>query len=165
MMLSVFPAPNSPNMPTPIEAVSFDPGLFCPDDFQRLEARRDHLSCGLCHRRFPIHDGAIVELLPGQATPLDETVPTSYRQAYLAEFKRPFKLEPRAMAWGSPETLPGRLVQRRRRQAQWYVSLLSQGAASGETMLCDFSAGPGYYTLDYASRFRFVMHCDLSVDS
>jgi len=152
-------------MPTPIEALASDPGLFCPDDSQRLEARPDDLSCGLCHRRFPIHDGAIVELLPREATPLDETVPSSYRRAYLAEFKRPFKLEPRAMAWSSPETLPGRLVQRRRRQARWYVSLLSEGAALGETILCDFSAGHGTYTLDHASRFRLVMHCDLSVDS
>jgi len=152
-------------MPTPIEALASDPGLFCPDDSQRLEARPDHLSCGFCHRRFPIHDGAIVELLPSEATVLDEPLPPSYRQAYLTEFGRPFELNPRAIAWSSPETLPGRLVERRRRQAKWYVSLLTEGASLGATILCDFSAGPGYYTLDHASRFRLVIHCDLSVDS
>jgi SAM-dependent methyltransferase len=165
MRRSDSPAPNFANMPTPIEAVSSDPGLFCPDDSHRLEAHLAHLSCGLCHRRFPIHDGAIVELLPSEPTVLDETVAQSYRQSYVSEFKRPFELDARAMAWSSPESLPGRLVTKRRRQARWYISLLSEGAPTDETILCDFSAGPGYYTLDHASRFRLVMHCDLSVDS
>ncbi len=152
-------------MPTPIEALAAGLGLFCPDDSHRLEASPGHLSCGICHRRFPIHDDEIVDLLPSEPTVLDDTVPPSYRQAYLAEFRRPFELDPRSMAWSSPETLPGRLVQRRRRQAKWYISLVSEGTSPGETILCDFSAGPGYYTLDHATRFRLVMHCDLSVDS
>jgi SAM-dependent methyltransferase len=152
-------------MLTPIEAVAVDPGLFCPDDTSRLEARPDHLSCSRCRRLFPVHDREIVELLPSEPTPLDETVSPSYRQSYQAEFSRPFSSDSRAMAWSAPETLPGRRVQRLRRQAAWYIALLEGRTRLGETTLCDFSAGPGYYTLDHASRFGHVLHCDLSVDS
>src|SRR5262245_22754780 len=152
-------------MHTSIESVADDPGLFCPDDSHRLEACPEHLSCSLCGRCFPFHNREIIELLPSEPTPLDETVSPTYRQSYLTEFRRPFSPDPGAMAWSAPETLPGRLVQRLRRQAAWYISRLEGRGRLGETTLCDFSAGPGYYTLDHASRFRHVLHCDLSVDS
>jgi SAM-dependent methyltransferase len=43
--------------------------------------------------------------------------------------------------------------------------LVTEGIFADEAVLCDISAGAGYYTFEYADDFRVVLHCDLSVDN
>ena len=68
------------------------------------------------------------------------------------------------MAWGAPRSARPRWIERRKRQVRWIESLLTAGGSTPE-VFCDISGGAGYYTLEYARKFKWVIHCDLSISS
>jgi hypothetical protein len=43
--------------------------------------------------------------------------------------------------------------------------LVTEGIEPAAAVLCDIAAGAGHYTFAYAPQFRFVLHCDLSVEN
>jgi SAM-dependent methyltransferase len=151
-------------MSTPLEAMVDGPGLFCPDDGIRLARIDATLSCARCRRRYPIHAEDLAEILPSSPAPLDTGVAPSYRRAYVEQFSLTLEEAANASTWGAPETIPSAWVERRRRQATFSISLLLEKRKRG-TLLCDVSAGPGYYTIEQADRFDLILHCDLSPDA
>ena len=138
------------------------PILNCPDDGGSLSESGAALQCGICGRRFPVVAPNLVELLPMQAAVPDDGSP--YLRDYTAERKRAFSFREDAVAWGAPEKFPGPWVEKKYRQVEAVRSLLLEKAGARE-VLCDFSAGAGYYTFAYARQWQHVVHCDLSADS
>lgn len=137
------------------------PLLTCPDDGGELRLLAGSLQCIGCDRHYPILAGNMVELLPRQALPPAGSV--SYAKTYIADAAAPFDWRPDRLAWGSPEAFPPEWVERKHRQVAAVRRLLDEDAGP-KSLLCDFSAGAGYYTFAYAKDWRWVMHCDLSVD-
>jgi SAM-dependent methyltransferase len=105
----------------------------------------------------------LIELLP-KAASIDRSFWQRYADSHAEEFNKPFVWDKAAMAWGAPERRTPRWVGRRKRQVRWIESLLTQSPPVPD-VFCDILGGAGYYTLEYAHHFRWVMHCDLSVGS
>jgi hypothetical protein len=150
-------------MPSRVEQITRY--LCCPDDKTPLEYRPDELRCSSCARAFRVFDDRIVELLPREPTPIHGDVGQRYIQDYLSEFNHPFHVKANAEAWGAPETKPAPWVQKRMRQVRRVFSLITTPDRGTNDVLCDLSAGSGYYTLAYAGAFKHVLHCDLSIDA
>jgi SAM-dependent methyltransferase len=137
------------------------PILSCPDDRGALREAGEGLECAGCGRRFPVLAPNVVELLPSAEALGNDG--SAYAADYLAERSRGFAFREDAVAWGAPEERPGPWVERKYRQVEAVRELLLDGEpASG--VMCDFSAGAGYYTFAYAREWRHVVHCDLSAD-
>ena len=138
--------------------------LYCPDDGHALHCRQRNIDCPECGRTFRVFDNGVAELLP--AKPADVAVGRSsrYWQAYRNAFLEPFSVSENAIAWGAAEMSSPQWTMKRLRQTRAVEALLA-GDGSEDLALCDISAGPGYYTFAYSSRFRIVLHCDLSVDN
>jgi len=139
--------------------------LSCPEDGGPLRHASGEFLCSSCTRRFPIHGENLVEILPGRPYRLPASVSPAYREAYIRAFEQPFCHDDTALAWGAEESVPESWALKRRRQGAVVRPLISEGAAPGDSVLCDISAGAGDYTLALAPSFRFVIHCDLSVDN
>jgi SAM-dependent methyltransferase len=139
--------------------------VFCPDDGARLHTLAAGFACGECGRSFPVHASGLVELLPSNARVLDGEVSSSYMKEYLSEFHRRFIWDESALAWGAPEISTRAWVEKRHRQVQFMLTLLRDRAERRNCMVCDISAGPGYYTFACAPYFDRVVHCDLAVNS
>ena len=134
--------------------------LRCPDDGATLDPLAGCLACALCRRRFPLEDGNYVSMVSLQPARLAED--TSYAAGYLAARADD---DPTALpSWSIAEESSGRLFEYKRRQVDQVQSLVSEDRPELD-LLCDFSAGPGYYTLEYAKRWRYVIHCDLCAGS
>lgn len=138
------------------------PILSCPDDGGSLRSDGGSLQCTACERRFPVLAPNLVELLPSAGALQPDGSP--YAAEYVAERNRGFHFREDAVAWGAPEYRPGEWVERKYRQVDAVRSLLLGGVGPG-AVLCDFSAGAGYYTFAYARDWPHVVHCDLSVDA
>jgi len=136
--------------------------LICPDEGGPLQYNGDNLGCTVCGRKFPIFAGEVVELLPLKPTFIQELSNQKYTQGYLAEFNQPFVLIKDALAWGAPESVPSGWVQKRRAHVNWALPLIRDNVKE-DMILCDVSAGAGYYTLEYSRYFKICLHCDLSV--
>ncbi len=132
----------------------------CPDDGTSLVVDGRNLLCPACQRSFPVYDGKLVELLPSAPSSIEAD--DVYLQGYQKEFCREFQRNPAALAWGAPESFEAEWVRRKQRQVSFVGRLLEPAK---NAVLCDVSAGAGYYTRAYAARFDVVLHCDLSVDN
>jgi SAM-dependent methyltransferase len=155
--------------------------LHCPDDQVTLQLEPTAFHCPCCARSFPIIADNFVELLPKNPTVLPAEFGPKYLDGYLREFHRPFAFveNPEVSEAAKPDkNAPARndvlfhaqvsarsWVQKREREVDRVLALLVQNSGSPDSILCDISAGPGYYTFAYASRFSVVLHCDLAVDS
>ena len=138
--------------------------LCCPDDKSPLDSRTDTLTCSQCGRSYPLLGDGIASLLPRE--PAVPAANQEYALAYKQQFHRAFETGDESMAWGIRETSPPAWIRKRERQRRAVFSVLKQSAQPlHELVLCDVSAGPGDYTLGYARHFKWVLHCDLSVDS
>lgn len=138
------------------------PILSCPDDGGKLQESGAALECVVCARLFPVVAPNLVELLPSfAALPKNGS---AYGDGYAAERERSFAFRDDALAWGAPEQFSTQWVEKRYRQVDAVRAVLSE-IDREQGVLCDFSAGAGYYTLTYAKEWRHVVHCDLSVDS
>jgi SAM-dependent methyltransferase len=126
------------------------PLLRCPDDGGELSFPSEGLlRCALCRRQFPATGGDMVSLVGLQPGCIDTS--PHYQQDYLAARQEMSPVE----GWRLPEPA----FKFKRRQVRDVATLL--GPAAGDGVVCDFSAGPGYYTLEYARTWRWVIHCDL----
>jgi len=139
--------------------------LSCPEDGEFLRFVPGELLCLRCARRFPIHGENLVEILPGRPYQLPASVGPAYREAYIRAFEQPFGHDDTTLAWGAEETATESWALKRRRQVAMVRPLISEGVTPDDSVLCDISGGSGYYTLAFAPLFRFVIHCDLSVDN
>jgi hypothetical protein len=137
--------------------------LQCPDDSGALHRRERGLCCADCGRVFPEIGPGVFDLLPLKANPQAlECLCVAHKEAYLKEFQRSLRLADTSLAWGAPEATPDKWANRKRRQVEWLLPLVSAGNPAQELVLCDLSAGSGYYTLRFAAEFKYVLHCDLS---
>ena len=64
--------------------------------------------------------------------------------------------------WADPSRVDQHSKQKKSRHIHWAFPRLQTDTGDSNLILCDISAGPGYYTLEYAASFRYVLHCDLS---
>jgi SAM-dependent methyltransferase len=141
-------------------------GLFsCPDDGSSMLHAAGELHCSSCARRFPILAGNLAEILPQRPFDLSDSVNSSYREGYFKAFEQIFQFDDTSLAWGAEETMPWSWACKRRRQVAVVRPFVVDGTAPAESILCDVAAGAGYYTFAYAHLFRYVLHCDLSVDN
>jgi len=139
--------------------------LSCPDDGQPLRLAKEQLLCGGCGRSFPLHGEDLAEILPSRPVRLPESTSAEYRSAYLTLFEQQFQNDTTCFAWGAEETATAAWIRKRRRQVTAVNPLVTEGAELGASVLCDIAAGAGYYTFAYVPYFRFVLHCDLSVQN
>lgn len=139
--------------------------LFCPDDGARLSCSRMGIECPACARSFAISGDGVVDLLPSRRKEISDTRNVPYWHEYAQEFERPYRANPKAMAWGAPEVWDSRWVLKRLRQVRAARPLVADSKFSKSQWFCDMAAGAGNYTISYASAFRGVLHCDLSVDN
>src|SRR5665213_2899105 len=139
--------------------------LCCPDDDGVLRVDSDALACMRCGRIYPLHGGQVLELLPSRPAETMLSKNREYASDYERAFLEPFTLRENAMAWGAAELSEPAWLAKRQRQVRAVVSSLAEGDAGVHPFLCDISAGGGHYTFALARRFKWVLHCDLSVDS
>lgn len=139
--------------------------LSCPDDGGFLRYVSSELQCSSCARRFPLHADNLAEILPRRPCELPTLVNSAYHQGYLRAFARAYRYDETSLAWGAEEIVSESWIRKRRRQVAAVQPLITEGITPGESVLCDIAAGAGYYTFAYAHLFRFVLHCDLSVDN
>jgi SAM-dependent methyltransferase len=139
--------------------------LSCPDDGQPLRLAKGQLLCTGCGRSFPLHGEDVAEILPARPVRLNLSTSAEYRRAYLMLFEQQFKKDSDCLAWGAEEAATAGWIRKRRRQVSAVLPLVTEGAEPGASVLCDIAAGAGHYTFAYAPKFRFVLHCDLSVQN
>ena len=138
--------------------------LCCPDDQRSLRATDQTLECCDCGRVYPVREGGILELLPSK--PAGSPRNAEYAADYHLEFYRAFEAREVAIPWGLREARSASWRRHRERQVRTVLSLLiKEGGLFEDRILCDVSAGVGDYTLSYARHFKWVLHCDLSVDA
>jgi SAM-dependent methyltransferase/uncharacterized protein YbaR (Trm112 family) len=138
--------------------------LCCPDDQEPLRAGSGALECHQCGRVYSAKKGEILELLPKK--PAEGQLSRQYAADYLRQFHRTFEDREEVVAWGLVEARSRSWKLHRKRQSQTVLSLLTEGGIHlQDLILCDVSAGVGDYTLSYAPHFKWVFHCDLSVDA
>lgn len=137
--------------------------LFCPDDGARLCCSRTSIECPACARRFAVSEDGVVDLLPLRRRKIADSRNALYWYEYTQEFNRPYRPNPKAIAWGAPEVWDSSWVLRRLRQVRAVKPLVADWKFSKSQWFCDITAGAGNYTISYASAFRGVLHCDLSV--
>jgi SAM-dependent methyltransferase len=135
--------------------------LSCPDDGGSLRLYPDRMECEACGRDFAA-EGDYVSLVSAEAAPLAGGTP--YPRFYRGARRETETDRVHRPGWRIPGSGPRRLIEYKRRQVGAAGRLLEEGVERRE-LLCDFSAGPGYYTLPYARTWRAVIHCDLSLDS
>jgi SAM-dependent methyltransferase len=56
-------------------------------------------------------------------------------------------------------------MHRKTRQVERVMKIVSAQAGPGGLSFCDLTGDAGHYTFAAASRFRWVLHCDLSLDA
>lgn len=139
--------------------------MACPDDHSPLHRTPEAFQCEICGRTFPILKDTFVELLPTHAAEIKGNVGTTYRQNYLRKFASKFTWETTALPFGAAEAASAAWIRKRYRQVERVLPLIANGEDTSNLVLCDFSGGPGHHTLTYSSKFKAVIHCDLSVDS
>lgn len=150
-------------MPRTIEAIQHF--LSCPDDGQPLHLAAAQLLCKGCGRGFPLHEENLAEVLPSRPVRLPACASADYYSAYLKLFEQQFHEDNACLAWGAEETATPAWIRKRRRQVLAMEPLVAEGIDRSASVLCDIAAGAGYYTFAYARYFRFVLHCDLSVEN
>jgi SAM-dependent methyltransferase len=139
--------------------------LCCPDDGEALMCAGPRIDCDACGRNFPVHEDGVIELLPRRAAKLSDDENGAYWQGYFEEFRKPYRANPDAIAWGAPEAHTGKWMRKRLRQVEALRPLVVEGGPGRDHVFCDIAAGAGNYTLSYARHFKSVLHCDLSVDN
>jgi SAM-dependent methyltransferase len=138
--------------------------LCCPDDQKSLRLRNKVVECCGCGRIYPIWDGEIIELLPKK--PAEPQSNPEYAVDYQRKFHQNFENREDSIAWGVREARSPSWRLHRERQARAVLSILQRDRAPlQDLILCDVSAGVGDYTLSYAQHFKWVLHCDLSIDA
>jgi ubiquinone/menaquinone biosynthesis C-methylase UbiE/uncharacterized protein YbaR (Trm112 family) len=138
--------------------------LSCPNDKGALACRGTVMACTRCGGAYRVTDEGILDLLPRE--PAVPPANQQYAQEYKRQFQRPLENGDSAKAWGTSDKFSRTWIRKRERQQKAVLSILrGSGKRLKEQVLCDVSAGPGDYTLSYARDFKWVFHCDLSVDS
>jgi SAM-dependent methyltransferase len=138
--------------------------LCCPDDQKSLRSGNGALECSQCGRVYPVWEGEIIELLP--KNPAEPPSNPEYAADYQRQFHHNFENRDDSIPWGLREARSPSWKLHRERQARRVLSILrSDGAPLQDLILCDVSAGVGDYTLSYARHFKWVLHCDLSVEA
>jgi SAM-dependent methyltransferase len=139
--------------------------LSCPDDGGSLRHASGEFLCSSCTRRFPIYADNLAEILPRRPCDVSASANPACHEGYLRAFEEGYRYDEASLAWGAEESVSESWSRKRRRQVAVVQPLITEGSTPSESVLCDIAAGAGYYTLAYAHRFRFVLHCDLSVDN
>ena len=138
--------------------------LRCPDDLGGLSKEAgERLVCTTCERTFRIVAGNAIDLLPAAPATLKvgEAI-DAYIRYYTEQFAIPFEVKERPGGWGGPEAGDTKWQERRARHRAQVFSLLP--SLGPDAVICDFSGGAGFYSLELARRLGYVLHCDLSVE-
>ena len=138
----------------------------CPDDRSHIYVHSlDFLRCEACGRRFETYGGNFVSLLPKEPYKGPSTYQNRYEEDFFRYYfllsSKEFKRNTEATAWGAPENMP--VVARRRKLGQ--VSQMMTHFQQGSAIVCDVSAGAGYFSLPMSTKARVVMSCDLDVNN
>ena len=148
----------------PIDTEEIASLLCCPDDQRSLESKGGTLRCCHCGRVYPVREGGILDLLPRK--PAGSPANPEYAAYYHFEFYRAFEAREGANPWGLRQTQSPSWRRHRERQVRTVLAMLIKGGVRlQDRILCDISAGVGDYTLTCAPHFKWVLHCDLSIDA
>ena len=139
--------------------------LVCPLDRTSLDIGETAAKCPSCRVTFPVIGDRIVDLLPPEPMQLPMPANSEFRLGYEAQFRQRIDRNGEARPWGAPEDSSLEWAAKRRKQVAAVLSVLSRLVTTSDLTLCDFSAGAGYYSLEYARYFRRVIHCDISPES
>lgn len=139
--------------------------MCCPDDQEILVCSASQIACEACGRKFPVFEDGVIELLPERPANPVAGGRDSYWWGYHQEFGKPYRQDENAIAWGAPEAFNADWMRKRLREVEAVRPLVVEPGASYGQVFCDFAARAGNYTLSYASHFRTVLHCDLSVEN
>jgi SAM-dependent methyltransferase len=135
--------------------------LRCPDDSGQLRAGEDFATCEQCMRRFQLLDERTIELLPSRTESWQlgaEPYHDSYSRSLEERYVRGEKIAP----WADPVSLSTDDLLRKASHARWISERIAAEGLPDDAILCDISAGPGYYSLALAPQFPYAFHCDLS---
>jgi SAM-dependent methyltransferase len=114
---------------------------------------------------YPIRRGPVLELLPSRPVEFRSSENPEYAGDYERAFRQPFEMREGVMPWGAPEISQPAWAAKRERQVDAVLRSLVGDEIFRSPVLCDISAGCGQYTFALARHFKWVLHCDLSVDS
>jgi SAM-dependent methyltransferase len=138
--------------------------LWCPDEGRPLRLDRERLVCSGCGRGFPLHED-FAEILPRHAARLPASASADYGGMYRTLFEQSYQNDDTCLAGGAEEHATPSWIRKRQRQVAAMRPLVTEGIEAAASVLCDIAAGAGHYTFAYAPQFRFVLHCDLSVEN
>lgn len=105
-----------------------------------------------------------MELLPNDAWKPPH-LGDAYGEFYRREMGRNLTSADPTKAWGNSGILSKRDLRRKSRHRDLVLQILQRQQATRDLVLCDISAGAGFYTLQFAAHFKVIIHCDLSVDN
>lgn len=140
------------------------PLLSCPDDGEALRLIESKIMCVNCRRGFRRYHENVIDLLP--SLPLPEPGGSAdYSVKYHHEYERDLATCATGRPWGALDGPSESLHCHKTRQIDYVYRLLRDPELPSADTVCDLSGGAGHYTLEYASHFKYVIHCDLSADS
>lgn len=143
--------------------IGLAPYLSCPDDGALLNWVCGEFTCKGCGRTYRPRDG-ILDLLPKTSSQLlTGAVSQEYTDYYQTELART-TCSAHPFAWGAAEELSETRLRIKKWQASEVLRNITQGVAPAEIVFCDVTGAAGHYTFPASSSFRYVFHCDLSLD-
>jgi ubiquinone/menaquinone biosynthesis C-methylase UbiE len=135
--------------------------LVCPEDRVRLLYADGKLTCAECGASYQTYGDYALDILPKRRVDLGGELASRYLTDYAAASATPLSLELEPWAWGTRSKHSEREISRRDDRIAWLREVVQAAGSVRDAVLCDVSAGAGHYSSDYASLFRYVVHCDL----
>jgi SAM-dependent methyltransferase len=138
--------------------------VCCPDCLTKIKYTDSAFTCTQCNRQFPYKDG-ILEMLP--AAPINYAFDKRsghHEGIYKRLFHTKREEANLEKSWATPELVPTKWLRTKMGHVNFIKGLIEKNTSSRH-LFCDFSGGSGYYTFEFYKLFRWIFHCDLSIES
>lgn len=139
--------------------------VCCPDCKTSISYEGSHFRCDNCQRQFPFYDNAILEILPKTPSKYAFDVRSGYHEKVynqLFSSKRQ-EVDPET-SWANPDKVPVKWLKKKNEHVGFIKNIIEKNIP-GREVLCDFTGSSGYYTFELRKLFKWVFHCDLSIES
>ncbi len=142
--------------------------LRCPDDQSVVRVQsNDFLECKNCSRTFAILAHNCIELLPKEPYKPPSTYQNAHEERFFAYYNQlshaKFKASSNAIAWGAPERISVKAHRRKLSQIAQLIASIKESGKESDSIVCDVSAGAGYFSLPLSASAKLVVNCDLDV--
>jgi SAM-dependent methyltransferase/uncharacterized protein YbaR (Trm112 family) len=138
--------------------------ISCPDCKAKISYQDPNFICTECRREFPFKDG-ILEMLP--SAPIQyafDKRSAHHESVYKTLFHTKREDANLERSWGNPEAVPAKWLSTKLGHVSFIKKLIEENTTA-RNIFCDFSGGSGYYTFEFYKLFKWVFHCDLSIES